>query len=301
MNRNIYTIGETVYDIIFKNGQIEAGKPGGSLLNSSITLGRLGHKVFFISEIGNDGLGNFILDFLKINNVTTDYVHLFDDGKTPVALAFLDENRNAKYSFYKQYPADRLQQDLPDPQPEDLALFGSIFSLSPDVRETVAGFAQRSKEAGAILIHDPNIRKPHKRDIPKLLPMILENFALSDIVRASNEDFETIFGTGDGDEACRIIRKESDAVLIFTRGAGSISLYTRNFTHNFVVPPIKIVSSIGAGDTFNAGIASSIITLGIKRSEIPDLPIDKWEKIITKGIALSKEVCLSYDNYVSVR
>lgn len=301
MSRNIYSIGETVYDIIFQKGRIEAGKPGGSLLNSSVTLGRLCHKVLFISEMGNDDLGKVILDFLKTNNVNTDYVQLFDDGKTPVALAFLDENQNARYLFYKHYPAERLRQDLPRPKPEDIVLFGSIFSVSPDVREPVAGFARRSKEAGAILIHDPNIRKPHKNEIPKLLPMILENFALSDVVRASNEDFETIFGAGDGDAAFRIIRNESNAVLIFTRGSGHITLYTKDFTRHFDVPPVKIVSSIGAGDTFNAGIASSIIKMGIRKNEIADLPSEKWGEIIATGIALSKEVCLSYDNYISVR
>ena len=301
MNRNIYTIGETVFDIIFREDKIEAGKPGGSLLNSSVTLGRLGYNVFFISELGNDDLGKMILGFLKSNGVSTGHIHLFDDGKTPVALAFLDENRNAKYSFYKQYPPKRLQQDFPKPKPEDVVLFGSIFSVSPEVREPVAGFIRQSKEAGAIIIHDPNIRKPHKTDIPKLLPMILENFALADVVRASNEDFETIFGSGDGDEAYRIIKNSSDASLIFTRGAGRVSLYTKDFAKHFEVPPIKIISSIGAGDTFNAGIASSMIDLGITKKEIQDLPSQTWDEIIKMGISLSREVCLSYDNYISIR
>ena len=67
MNRKIIGIGETIMDIIFKNGQPTAAVPGGSVFNSVISLGRLGQQVSFISETGNDRVGRIILDFLKDN------------------------------------------------------------------------------------------------------------------------------------------------------------------------------------------------------------------------------------------
>ena len=71
--KKIYTIGETVYDIIFKNCQPIAAKAGGSMLNSSVSLGRLGLPVSFISEIGKDQVGGFIFVFLIDYNFNEIY------------------------------------------------------------------------------------------------------------------------------------------------------------------------------------------------------------------------------------
>ena len=82
--RKIYTIGETVYDVIFQQGQIKTGKAGGSMLNASVSLGRIGLDVSFISEVGNDDLGNVILHFLKVNNVDVSNIQRYDEGKMPL-------------------------------------------------------------------------------------------------------------------------------------------------------------------------------------------------------------------------
>ena len=74
-----YTIGETVIDLIFKNMQPQAAKVGGSALNTSVSLGRLGNRVSFISEIGTDELGDWCKRFLADNGVA-DWSDLFDAG-----------------------------------------------------------------------------------------------------------------------------------------------------------------------------------------------------------------------------
>jgi fructokinase len=298
MKRTIYTIGETVYDIIFQHGQIRAGRAGGSMLNASVSLGRLGYDVCFISEVGNDDLGNLIVDFLDKNGVNTSFLDRFTDGKTPVAFAFLDENKNAKYSFLKQYPQNRLQQQLPVITGNDILMFGSFFSISMEVRQPVLKFVQQAKAAGAIVIYDPNIRSPHKNDLPELLPLIMENFSLADIVRTSHDDFLTIFETENPEEAFRIINQLDKASLIFTQGAGGIHLFTPTYINYFEVPKIEVKSTIGAGDNFNAGIAISLIDLGITKPGLRNLTIAQWDQIIHTGIDLSQQVCKSYDNYV---
>src|ERR1035437_6824051 len=101
--RKVYTIGETVLDIVFKNLQPVAAKAGGSMLNTAVSLGRLGLPVHFISEYGIDTVGEIIDGFLNSNSVATQYVYHYADGKSALALAFLDEKNNANYSFYKAY------------------------------------------------------------------------------------------------------------------------------------------------------------------------------------------------------
>ena len=67
MARKVIGIGETILDILFKNNQPTAAVPGGSVFNGIISLGRMGVNVDFISETGNDKVGNIILDFMKEN------------------------------------------------------------------------------------------------------------------------------------------------------------------------------------------------------------------------------------------
>jgi fructokinase len=299
MTRTVYTIGETVYDIIFQDGGIKAGKAGGSMLNASVSLGRLGLNVSFISEVGHDELGDLITGFLQFNKVSTEYIDHFTGGKTPVALAFLDNRSDAKYSFYKSYPEQRLQQKMPVVSKNDIVLFGSFFSISPAVRKPVLKFIRQARSAGAIIIYDPNIRSPHKNELPVLLPMIFENFALADIVRASHEDFETIFDIKNATEAFDLTKNHGDAALIFTRGGGEITLFSDGYAIDFAVPKIRVVSTIGAGDSFNAGLVLSLIRQKISRSGLKTMSEQQWQHVIETGTKLSSQVCQSFDNYYS--
>jgi fructokinase len=108
--RRIYGIGETVLDIIFKEGQPQAAKAGGSVLNSVVSMGRIGLPVSFISEYGLDNVGDLIDRFLKDNGVNTSSVYRFRDGSTSLALAFLNEKNDASYTFYKEFPPKRLDR-----------------------------------------------------------------------------------------------------------------------------------------------------------------------------------------------
>lgn len=111
--RKVFGIGETILDIIFRNDQPQKAVPGGSVFNGLISLGRLNVPVSFISELGNDRVGDMIRDFMEDNHITTEFVDRFPDGKSPISLAFLDDDKNANYIFYKDYPAQRLEVPLP--------------------------------------------------------------------------------------------------------------------------------------------------------------------------------------------
>ena len=124
--RKIYGIGETVLDIIFKDNKPQAAKAGGSVLNSVVSIGRIGLPVSFISEYGSDDVGNLIDNFLKNNVVNTSFVHRYQEGSTALALAFLNEKNDAHYTFYKDYPETRLDIDFPVIKNDDIIQCGSF-------------------------------------------------------------------------------------------------------------------------------------------------------------------------------
>ena len=86
---------------------------------------------------------------------------------------------------------------FPEINPGDIVLFGSFFSLEKEVRTKVLKFIRKARNAGAIIIYDPNFRRPHLDDLQKVMPWIMENLSLADIVRGSDEDFHAYLRNAD--------------------------------------------------------------------------------------------------------
>ncbi|MCD8193994.1 MAG: carbohydrate kinase [Tannerellaceae bacterium] len=297
--RKVIGIGETILDIIFTGNQPQKAVPGGSVFNGLVSLGRLGIPVSFISEIGNDKVGSLIREFMQENNISTQYVDTFPDGKSPISLAFLDENNNANYLFYKDYPNQRLEVPLPDIREDDIFIFGSYYSLNPVLRTRTLEFLQYAKEKNAIIYYDPNFRNAHAHEAIRLLPTVLENFEFADIVRGSDEDFLNLFNDTDMlhvyQEHIRFYCKN----FITTHGADGINLFREEEKFHWDVPTITPVSTIGAGDNFNAGLLYGLLKYDIRKRDLPTLSKEQWKKIITCGTEFASEVCKTYDNYIS--
>ena len=166
--RKVIGIGETILDIIFRNDQPSAAVPGGSVFNGIVSLGRMGVNVCFISETGNDHVGNIILRFMRDNHIPTDHVNVFPDGKSPVSLAFLNEHSDAEYIFYKDYPKQRLDVLFPSINEDDIIVIGSYYALNPVLRDKILELLDIAKEKRAIVYYDPNFRSSHKNEAMNL-------------------------------------------------------------------------------------------------------------------------------------
>lgn len=296
--RKIYTIGETVLDIVFKNQHPVTAKAGGACLNTAVTLGRLNLPVFFIGEYGMDEVGNIIDAFLKENQVSTQYVYRYYDGKSTLALAFLNENNDASYDFYKIYPETRLNMKFPELEEDDIVLFGSIYAVTFEVRAKLLEFIRKANRKKAIVIYDPNFRKQHLHELPKLRPLILENLDMADIVRGSNEDFSFILGADDANETYAELSSHCSH-LLYTANKTGVYVRSPQINATFPVRTIDPVSTIGAGDNFNAGVVYSLFNNQIRYRDLVGMTKDDWEAIVATAVDFATHVCLSYDNYIS--
>lgn len=297
--RKVIGIGETILDILFRDGQPQAAVPGGSVYNAMISLGRMGVDVTFISETGNDRVGGMILENMRANHVHTDCVNVFSGGKSPVSLAFLNENNDAEYIFYKDYPRQRLDVTLPDIQADDIVMIGSYFAIAPALRDKVKELLDLAHERGAIIYYDVNFRSAHANEVIKLMPAILENFEYADILRGSSEDFRLMFRL---DNPAEVYRQKVGFYcnpFIYTDGARDASLFTRGFAKTYPVPKVETVSTVGAGDNFNAGIVYGLLENRVRRSDLDDLREKDWDDIIACGLAFGSEACRSTANCVS--
>ncbi len=296
--RKIYCIGETVYDIIFRNGKAVESCPGGPILNTSVSLGRLGEKVYVVGDQANDAIGNIIADFLSDNNVSTKYLTLYNDAKSRVALAFLYDTREPAYSFYKIRVNGEIKITFPEVKRDDIVLFGSFTSIKPEVREDLMACLHQAKEAGAIIIYDPNFRPSHLKDRERALPLIKENLAIADIVKGSNEDFQLIYDSNSALDTNEIVKGYGCRNFIYTANKYGVNLFTPDFHKVFDVPRITPVSTVGAGDSFNAGLIYGLIKQNVYASDLESLPLDVWRKVIYCAISFATHVCCSYDNFI---
>lgn len=292
----IYTLGETVIDMIFKGMQPQSAKVGGSALNTSVSLGRLGIPVSFTSEIGNDELGHWCLSFLQENGVNVDTVVCYDDKKTSLALAFLNEKNDAKYQFYKEF-TEPFRANNSVLSKDDFLLLSSSFSLNERVRESVCSMLQKAKNANSVIMYDPNMRKPLSKS-SRTYVFLLENLQYADIVHISDEDGIAMFGAKTSDEVYECLKEWNVPVLVYTQNSREVVVKTPLFTKEYAVPEIKVVSTIGAGDTFNAGLLHMMHKYGIRKDQIKTIPENFFDEAIPFAIRCAGAVCQSMDNYV---
>lgn len=300
MGRTITGIGETVLDIVIKEGQALGAVPGGSVFNALVSLGRTaardipGVTVEMISWLGDDAVAGIISDFMRENRISDAALTRFS-GQSPLSLAVLDHNNNATYEFFR----DRGKLHFPVPDApvakDDIVLFGSVFAVNPDTAPQTRCFVKRAGQAGAIVYYDINFRKNH----PATPDQIAENIALSDIVRGSSEDIAYLYGSDDAAEVYARHIAHLCPNFICTRGAEDASVFSPGVCRSFPVAKAeKIVSTIGAGDNFNAGTLYSLVRDGFTKESVQKLSAADWEKLIPTAIRFSANVCGSIFNYV---
>lgn len=300
MTRTIIGIGETVLDIVFKNGQPQAAVPGGSVFNSMISLGRtVGRKtpevkLIMESQVGNDYVADLMTDFMGQNGISTEGFKRAK-GQSVVSLAMLDSNNNAHYEFYRDKDMPAFQTPDTPVYPDDIVLFGSFFAVSPVTGPQTQAFIKKAREAGAIVYYDINFRKNH----PVPPETIEANIALADIVRGSSDDLELLYGSSD---AVRIYAERISRLcrnFICTRGGDDAEVFSPGVHATFPTAPVeKVVSTIGAGDNFNAGILYALVKNGIGKDRLKSLSADDWAQLVPVAMKFSANVCGSMFNYV---
>ena len=311
MSARIIGLGETVMDILFKEIKDDnaatseyvpfAAVPGGSTFNSMVSVGRSGVPCKFMGYTGNNKVGHQIVDFMVRNGISTEYFQIRENERAAISLAYLDSNGDADYTFYKEEPLAATDYSMPEFTDKDYFLFGSYYSICPGLRPQVSNILHTAHDAGTVIYYDINFRRSHSHQKLELLPVIQENCKLSSIVRGSADDFDILFGIRDPEEIYREHISAFCPIFICTAGAGHIYICTPKETFDFIVPQIptnEIVSTVGAGDSFNAGFLCAMYHHEINKDDLQQMDYNQWARLVENGIKYSSQVCRSRDNYI---
>ena len=257
---------------------------GGAVFNSAIALGRLGAPAGFFSGLSSDLFGGQFRDALGASKVSSTYAHT---SPRPTTLAFVRlNNGQATYTFYDENTAGRMLtiEDLPKLGAEiEAMLFGAISLISEPAGSAYEEFMRREHESRVMML-DPNIRPNFIPDKAKHLRRIREMMAMADIVKLSDEDLKWFDEAGSHEDVVRNWLDRGPKLIVVTHGSEGAVGYSK--AHKVTVMPqkVKVVDTVGAGDTFNAGILASLHEQGLlTKAAIGSLSEDAIRKALDLG------------------
>ena len=146
------------------------------------------------------------------------------------------------------------------------------------------------------MIYDPNIRPSKFSDTQETRNQIMELMEQADIVKASDEDFSYIFSTPNHTEVLEKL-KQMNRLFFVTSGKNGVDIVFNGEITHLSIPKLVPVSTVGAGDNFNAGIIDALLSLKLEKP----FTAAGILSMAKQGIALSGEVCLSTENYIARR
>ena len=236
---------------------------GGAVFNTAIALGRLGAPSAFFSGVSNDMLGEILADTLTASRVDTRYLARSD---RPTTVAFVKlVNGQATYAFYDEATAGRMlaEVDLPElPAGVSTLFLGGISLVNDPAASTYE--ALQARECGTrVTMVDPNIRPgfiagnevAYRSRIGRML-------ARADIVKLSDEDLHWLEGQGDLTQLARGTLARGPKVVFITEGAKGARAVTMTQDIFVAAQKVAVVDTVGAGDTFNAGVLAALHQAG---------------------------------------
>lgn len=284
----ILCCGEALIDMLPR--RTEAGEDafapyaGGAVFNTAVALGRLGRTTGFFSGLSTDLFGELLARSLTESGVRSD-LSVRSDRPTTLAFVRLVDGQ-ASYAFYDENTAGRMltPADLPAlPDTVGTLFFGGI-SLA--VEPCAAAYeALMLRESGArVTMIDPNIRPGFIRNEAAYRARIARMIAAADIVKLSDEDLHWLEGAGDSDAGATALLTRGPKLLCITRGAEGVSGYTARGRIDVAAERATVVDTVGAGDTFNAGLLASLdAARALTKPAVADLPDDTIREALSLG------------------
>lgn len=252
MDAAVIVAGEALIDIVVTaEGRTE--HMGGSPANVAVGLARLGHPTCLATHIGRDPRGDRLASALDSEGVA-----LVPGSRhatsTPTATAVLGDDGAATYTFTLEWDLDPLLSIPLDAHVHT----GSIAATLAPGAHAVQAILQRARVTGTTS-YDPNVRPqlmgtPHEaRDTIEALT------ALSDVVKASDEDVKWLYPTMSYEDVLAHWAQLGVLVAIITRGGQGALVHVQGATHKAIAPPVQVVDTVGAGDSFMAGLLSGLL------------------------------------------
>ncbi len=258
------------------------GHEGGSPLNTAVACARLGQPTGFLTQLSTDLFGERLMGFLQKNGVDTSFILR---SSAPSTLAFVERTpQTNRYAFYTRGSADATWSPEPLPQlPAQCRFlhFGSISLLQDPAATRIADLVAANR-GQRVVVFDPNVRPSLITDMAAYRQRVAGWFGMADLVKLSDEDAALLAPGQPVDAlAADCLAAGARAVIVTRGGAGATLWRDGRAPITVAAPRVEVVDTIGAGDTFTAGLSVSLLAHGVERPEqLGELGDDAWREVM---------------------
>jgi fructokinase len=251
--------GEALMDVYMgeatPTGMTLDARIGGSPLNVAQGLARLARPAAFLTGLSTDALGERLLASLRAEGVDTSLI-LRSDAPSTLSVVSVDASGVPRYAFHGNGAADRqiTHDTLPALPPATRVLqFGSYALAVEPVGGALRALAKRERER-RLIAYDPNVRLNVEPDLGHWREVVEEMVSIAHLVKVSDEDLGLLYPAEAPEQVAARWLTQGASLVAVTRGRHGASAWTRTAQADAPSPEIKVVDTVGAGDTFQAAI-----------------------------------------------
>lgn len=264
----IAVVGEALVDVLPDGHEAVGGSP----LNVAVALSRLDAPACLVTQLGDDARGRRIADHVTGSGVELETHPL---SRTSTATVRLDAAGVASYDF-------DLAWTLPGQQLPacDALHVGSLGTLLEPGRDSVLDLVEQAWQRDVFVSYDPNLRPDFITDAEAVRRDVESLAARACLVKLSEEDADVLHpGADPGDIARSLVGVGRTELVVLTRGAGGATAYVEGGPGSGAVhvpsPAVAVADTVGAGDTFMAGLLAILFEDGALGSYGPGIPGDE--------------------------
>ncbi|MEM9581269.1 MAG: carbohydrate kinase [Pseudomonadota bacterium] len=286
----ILCCGEALIDMLpreTKTGEAAfAPHAGGAIFNTAIALGRLGAPAGMLTGLSSDMFGALLKDGLAASDVDTGHL-IISDRPTTLAFVKLVEG-HASYSFYDENSAGRMlqAQDLPQLSGDVSALYFGGISLACEPAADAYAALQAAHAGRLPVMIDPNIRPGFIADEARYRDRLAGMIAGCDIMKVSDEDLHWLIpGDSSAADKARGMLDRGPQVVVLTEGAQGARAFLKDGRDvQAAAQKVDVVDTVGAGDTFNAGVLADLAQQGcLSKAALASITPEQMKRALQFG------------------
>ena len=260
----VWVAGEVLIDLI-PEGAVREPIVGGGPANTARALARLGIDTQFIDGISSDQYGQMAKNELLTAGAKLDYVK-YSDKPTCLAIVSPSESGSATYEFVIENTAtfDFTSEWLPNPQTGGPSLIhiGTLAAMIEPGASELFEWAQSVAKAAPI-VFDPNIRPAVISDRKQYLAQVERWVAISSAVKVSDEDIRWLYPSLEIDQVVNNWLTKGPSLVVVTYGDKGLTGYRKSEMVSAEAVKVKVVDTVGAGDTVGAVLVEAIVNDGL--------------------------------------
>jgi len=279
--RKIIAIGESVLDTVFLNGKPVDAFVGGRIANAAAIAGTLQIPCCMVSECSTDSIGDIIVEYLSNHHVSTASIDRYPDGSTPLAAIFPSPDGDSKIINYGKYPQGRFNVVWPRIDENDILLFGSLYAIDRPQREQLFELVSYAAERKAIIIYLPGLQHGISYRITHVMPAILENLEIADIVIAHDKDLHNIFPGESSQEAFHNHVEFYCQHYLHINNDLSVTRYGNGTVNNYAESKPNSLHLLGWQAGFTAGVIYALLKNDVQHDALESVHSEMWRDIVT--------------------